>query len=206
MVAARTAGAKRFIEVVCSPRSTRIGETSGSTRASSRAVRYDTTTPTPSGRPTSSRAAAASASHSGRVLRRSSDSDFTRDTIRYARKGWAASFGRPEGYTSSVSHDDAATAVVAVLGMGAGIYNVVDDEPLRRREYFDALAESLGVPPPIPPPLWVGALDGIGGKPSRIAATLNREAPSEIRAWAPKYPSVREGYRAVVAQMERARG
>ena len=49
-------------------------------------------------------------------------------------------FGRRDGYLSSITTDDAAAAVVAALDATAGIYNVVDDEPLTRREHFDAPA------------------------------------------------------------------
>ena len=45
--------------------------------------------------------------------------------------------GRAEGYISWVTQDDAAAAVVAALEAPAGIYNVVDDLPLRRRELAD---------------------------------------------------------------------
>jgi nucleoside-diphosphate-sugar epimerase len=55
--------------------------------------------------------------------------------IQSVRKGWAPMPGHPEAFFSSISHDDAATAVVAALQAGAGTYNAVDDEPLRRREY-----------------------------------------------------------------------
>jgi nucleoside-diphosphate-sugar epimerase len=63
-----------------------------------------------------------------------SDSGFTLDTISFVRKGWAPALGTPTGFLSSISHDDAAAAVVGALGIRPGIYNVVD-EPVRRREY-----------------------------------------------------------------------
>lgn len=206
MVAARTAGAKRFIQESFAPIYEDRGDEWIDESAPVRAARYDTTT-------LDAERSADEFTRGGGVgiaLRFAyfygPDSDFTRDTIRYARKGWAASFGRPEGYMSSVSHDDAATAVVAALGMGAGLYNVVDDEPLRRREYFDALAELLGVPPPILPPLWVVRLTGSVGETIARSLRLSNRKLRRKSGWAPKYPSVREGYRAVVAQMERARG
>ena len=65
---------------------------------------------------------------------------------------------------SSVSHDDAATAAAAALGVESGVYNVVDDEPVTRREYFDSLAKVLGVPPPKYPPHWMGLLFGSVGE------------------------------------------
>jgi hypothetical protein len=51
-----------------------------------------------------------------------------RDMIRLVRKDWAALPGAADAYVSSVSHDDAASAVFAALALPAGTYNVVDDE------------------------------------------------------------------------------
>lgn len=81
----------------------------------------------------------------------------TLDLIGFVRKGWSPA-PAPEGFISSISHDDTATAVVAALGIPAGIYNVVDDEPVRRREFFGSLAGALGVAPPKFLPRWVGRM------------------------------------------------
>jgi nucleoside-diphosphate-sugar epimerase len=126
------------------------------------------------------------------------DSEFTRELIRAARKGWALGFGRPEAYFSSVSHDDAAAAVVAALTVPAGIYNVVDDEPLPRRAFYDSLAEALGVPPPRMLPAWAKILAGsLGETMARSQRISNRKLRQACR-WAPSSPSVREGWRTVV--------
>ncbi len=127
------------------------------------------------------------------------DSDFTRDAIRYVRRGRAPVLGSPSGFISAVSHDDAATAVIAALAVPAGTYNVSDDRPLRRREFVDALAEALGVPPPKFFPRWLAVLAGSLGE---TLARSQRIANGKLRAasgWAPRYPSVVEGWRAVVA-------
>jgi nucleoside-diphosphate-sugar epimerase len=76
-------------------------------------------------------------------------------TIHYLKRGWAPVFGASDAYFYSVSHDDAAAAVVAALDLPAGIYNVVDDEPLTRREYVDSLARLLDVASPRQPPRWI---------------------------------------------------
>jgi len=55
-----------------------------------------------------------------------------RSYINALRIGWAALPGESDAYISSVSHDDAATAVVASLNVPPGAYTVVDDEPVRR--------------------------------------------------------------------------
>ena len=127
------------------------------------------------------------------------DSDFTRDAIRYVRRGRAPVLGSPSGFISAVSHDDAATAVIAALAVPAGTYNVSDDRPLRRREFVDALAEALGVPPPKFFPRWLAVLAGSLGE---TLARSQRIANGKLRAasgWAPRYPSVVEGWSAVVA-------
>jgi 2-alkyl-3-oxoalkanoate reductase len=71
------------------------------------------------------------------------DSPQTQEMIKFARKGWAPLPGSPTSFFSSLSHDDAATAVLAALNAEAGTYNVVDDEPLRHHEYFESLAKYL---------------------------------------------------------------
>ena len=91
------------------------------------------------------------------------DAAHVKELIRFVRKGWAPVPGGPEGFVSSVSHDDAAAAVMAALRLPAGAYNVVDDEPLRRRSFYDALAEALGVPPPKLLPRWATGLFGSPG-------------------------------------------
>jgi nucleoside-diphosphate-sugar epimerase len=48
--------------------------------------------------------------------------------------------GRAGSYVSSIHLDDAASAVVGALAVPASTYNVVDDEPLTKRAYADALA------------------------------------------------------------------
>ena len=129
------------------------------------------------------------------------DSGFTLDTIRYVRREWAPAFGAPSGFVSSVSHDDAASAVVAALGLPAGTYNVTDDEPLRRREYYDSLAAALGVGPPKFPPAWLARFAGsIGETLSRSQRIANRTLRG-ASGWRPAAPSVREGWRSVVAQL-----
>jgi nucleoside-diphosphate-sugar epimerase len=205
MAASRTAGAARFIQESFAPIYEDGGDDWLDEHSPVRAARYNSTTLD------AERSAEefTAGGGTGIALRFAyfygPDSDFTRDTIRYARKGWAATFGHPGAYLSSVSHDDAATAVVAALGIGAGIYNVVDDEPLRRREYFAALADILGVPAPKLPPLWMARVTGSVGETMARSLRISNRKLRDTSGWAPRFPSVREGYRAVVAQLERTR-
>jgi nucleoside-diphosphate-sugar epimerase len=117
--------------------------------------------------------------------------------IKTVRKGWAPLPGSPDAYISSISHDDAATAVLTALDLPAGIYNVTDDEPLRRREFSTALATALGVRTPKPLPQWASRVAGsLGELMSRSERISNQKLRSA--GWKPKYPSVREGWRATL--------
>jgi nucleoside-diphosphate-sugar epimerase len=93
---------------------------------------------------------------------------------------------------------------VGALHARAGTYNVVDDEPMRRREFVDSLADVLGVPAPRLAPPWTKHLFGsLGEMLARSVRASNRKLREEC-AWVPKYPSVREGWRAVTAAMASA--
>ena len=129
------------------------------------------------------------------------DSWFTRDLIGYVRRGWAPIPGVADAYTSLVSHEDAAAAIVAALGVPPGTYNVVDDEPLRRREFFDSLAGVLGVAPPRLPPPWLKYLFGSLGEMLARSLRISNRKLRDACGWAPRYPSMREGWPAVVAAL-----
>jgi nucleoside-diphosphate-sugar epimerase len=121
-----------------------------------------------------------------------------RVAVRLIRKGWAPLPGSPAAFFSSIHHDDAASAVVATLRAPAGAYNVSDDEPVRRREYLDVLATAIGAPPPKLLPAWLTRLGGsMTELLSRSLRISNRKLREET-GWAPVFPSVREGWPAVV--------
>jgi nucleoside-diphosphate-sugar epimerase len=119
-----------------------------------------------------------------------------------ARRGLGAAAGAAQGYISSIHLDDAARAVVAALEVPSGTYNVVDDEPVTRRQYVDALGAALGrgrlriVP---------GRAAKLGGKRAATMTRSQRVRNAAFRAasgWRPQHPSVREGWPAVVAAVE----
>lgn len=129
------------------------------------------------------------------------DSAFTRNAFGYVRRGWAPVFGSTTAFMSSISHDDTATAVIAALNAESGVYNVADDEPVRRREYAESLASVLGVAQPKFPPVFLARLFGSLGKMlSRSIRVSNRKLRTET-GWKPMYPSVREGWRAVAKEL-----
>jgi nucleoside-diphosphate-sugar epimerase len=118
----------------------------------------------------------------------------SRDFAAMVRRGFAPLPGSPDAYISSVSHDDAASAVAASLTVPAGAYNVADDEPLRHREYADAIAAALGVASPRLPPPWMTRLMGsVGEMLARSQRISNRKL--KATGWTPRHPGVREGWR-----------
>lgn len=131
------------------------------------------------------------------------DAFHVRDMLRMVRAGWAPLPGAAGAYWSSVAHDDAASAVVAALGAPAGVYNVVDDEPLARRDFAQAVADAFGLRPPRPLPDWVTPMmRSVGGSVGELLARSQRISNRAFRdaaGWAPRFPSAREGFRAAAA-------
>jgi 2-alkyl-3-oxoalkanoate reductase len=124
--------------------------------------------------------------------------------VQLRRTGRAFLPGSPDAFVSSISHDDAAAAAAAALALPPGTYNVADDEPLTRRDYFDSLTRALGLPPPKPFPWWARALLGtLAEVLSRSQRISNRRLKAES-GWAPKYRSVREGWSSVAAALPAA--
>jgi nucleoside-diphosphate-sugar epimerase len=114
------------------------------------------------------------------------------------RRGLSPLPGPGSSFVSSVSHDDAATAVAAALSLPAGIYNVADNEPLRHRDFVDEIARVVGAKPPRLLPAWLAQ---IGGGLARMFARSLRISNMKLRqhGWAPRYPSAREGLPAAIA-------
>ncbi|MFL6261677.1 MAG: NAD-dependent epimerase/dehydratase family protein [Thermoanaerobaculia bacterium] len=196
--AARAAGAGRFIQESFAPIYPDRGDAWITEETPVRPVRYNRTAV----KAEESAARFGQGGGAGVVLRFAlfygPDSEFTQALIRSARKGWALGFGRPEAYISSVSHDDAAAAVLAALSVPGGVYNVVDDEPLPRRAFYDSLAEALGVPPPRLLPAWLKVLAGSLGEMMARSLRISNRKLRQASGWAPQYPSVREGWRSIV--------
>ena len=123
-----------------------------------------------------------------------SDSEHTLLQLKMARAGFSALPGKPQDYVSSISTDDAAAAVLAALEVPAGIYNVVDDQPLTHEEYDRSLAEALGVRRLRRLWLPTGSLEHIARSHRVSNGRLRR-----VSAWEPRYPSVADAWSDLVA-------
>lgn len=102
--------------------------------------------------------------------------------------------GRPDGYVSSIHVADAATAVVAALGAPAGTYNVVDDEPLTKRAYADALARAAGARMWLRVPGRAAHLFGHRLTSLTRSLRVSNARFRTVTGWTPRYPSAREGW------------
>jgi len=110
-------------------------------------------------------------------------------------------FGGGQSYMSSLWTDDAASAVLAALHVPAGVYNVTDDVPLRRREAFDLLASALGAKSPRIPPRWVTTVTGSLGDTLGRSLRLSNAKFKSASGWSPAVPSLREGWPRLVAEI-----
>ncbi len=125
----------------------------------------------------------------------------TRDMIEMVRKGVSPLVGAPDAYYSTVSHDDAAMAVLAALHVPAGIYNVADDEPLTRQEWVGSLAKTLGVRPPRMIPGWLSALGGSKSDLLGRSQRLSAKKLQDVSAWRPTTPSIRDAWPTLVREI-----
>lgn len=122
--------------------------------------------------------------------------------LKPVRKRLFPIIGNGAGMTSFIHLDDAAAATVLALEHeGAGIYNIVDDDPAPLREWLPVLANVLGAKPPRHIPIWLARL--IAGEGGVIMGTQTRGA-SNAKAkrelgWTLRYPSWREGFVAAYA-------
>jgi nucleoside-diphosphate-sugar epimerase len=113
------------------------------------------------------------------------------------------------GVSSFVHLDDAAAATVLALEHdGAGVYNVVDDDPAPVREWLPVLAGVLGAKPPRRFPRWLARL--FAGEAAVMMGTESRGA-SNAKAkrelgWELRHPSWREGFAAAYASTSTADG
>jgi nucleoside-diphosphate-sugar epimerase len=108
--------------------------------------------------------------------------------------------GRGANYVSSLQIEDAAAAVVTAMTAPDGVYNVSDDDPVQSALYIDTLADVLSAPRPRRLPrsavkLALGRSSGLLVSSQRVSNLKFRESTG----WAPRYPSVLEGWTTVLA-------
>lgn len=119
--------------------------------------------------------------------------EFSQELMRAARSGRALLTGNPNGYSSAVHTDDVGTAILTSLPAPAGIYNVADDEPLRRSELIPILAAAAGRADLRTYPAWATR---IASAPVRALSRSHRISAGRLNGlgWRPSVPSRRTGW------------
>ena len=129
----------------------------------------------------------------------------TLDALALARRGMAPLLGRHDAYFPQIWVDDAAAAVVAALDRApAGVYNVVDDEPLVRADVTTAIAFAVGRRTlMIPPRLVVRLVFGRRSEPLMRSQRVSNRRFKEVTGWQPTVASAREGWGRIAAEHRR---
>jgi nucleoside-diphosphate-sugar epimerase len=122
----------------------------------------------------------------------------TGNIVEMLRKRQMPVVGNGAGIWSFIHVDDVASAAIAGIERGrAGVYNIVDDEPIAAGVWIPELARILGAKAPMHVPAWVGKLfiGEVGlSMMTQICGMSNEKAKREL-GWQPQYKSVRDGFR-----------
>lgn len=113
--------------------------------------------------------------------------------------------GPPDTYISSIHVRDGGAAVVAALNAPVGTYNVVDNEPLTKRDYAAAIAAAAGKSAWIRGPGRLALL--LGDRLTSVTRSL-RVSNARFRAatgWEPAYPDARSGWIATAQALNKHR-
>lgn len=126
---------------------------------------------------------------------------------RAIKRGRMPLAGGGNGTYSFIDVHDAATATMAALTRASsGIYNIVDDEPAKQRDWVPFVAELLGGPTPSTMEEGL-AREKLGDMMVYVfneqSGASNRRAKAELR-WQPSTPSWRTGFKRLYGQAEPA--
>jgi nucleoside-diphosphate-sugar epimerase len=110
--------------------------------------------------------------------------------------GEARITGDGSRWINMVHRDDAASAIVAALESGnpGSVYNCVDDQPVRQKDFLQWLAQELGKssPPAVSEEGTSVRKRGITHK-----QVSNRKLRLDLR-WCPRFPTYKEGYAGMI--------
>jgi nucleoside-diphosphate-sugar epimerase len=126
------------------------------------------------------------------------ESSHTLEAREYAKKGIAAIAGRGDAYQSWIWDQDAAEAIVMAMEHApAGIYDVVDDEPVSRNDLVRAMASGVGrknlrrLPGIVTRLATGGTVAEMAGRSQRVSNRRFKEATG----WKPTVHNVYEGWK-----------
>lgn len=123
-----------------------------------------------------------------------------RSALDRVAEGTAHRIALPGQVFSRVHVADIAGGVIAALAGPPGVYNLADDEPASQNAVIEEAARLLGLPPPPLQTLEDAALSPM----ARAFYAENRRVANgkarRVLGWRPRYPSFREGLRAITAR------
>ncbi len=127
------------------------------------------------------------------------EASHTQSLLKGARRGWSMMPGPGDAYTVTIAADDAAAAVVAALAAPAGVYNIVDSDPLTRDEWAAAMAEAVGRDHVRKLPGFVTRAAAKKGPTLVSSQRVSNRLFVDTTGWQPRYPSFRDGILALTA-------
>jgi nucleoside-diphosphate-sugar epimerase len=131
------------------------------------------------------------------------ESTMTADMISMMRRRLLVQPGPGSHFVSSIYIPDAGKAVLASLNVPAGIYNVVDENPVSFKDYLHTLADAVHVPKPFrfPGALGKATFGGVWTYLSRSQRVSNARF-KKASGWKPSVPSVAEGWPLVATALK----
>jgi nucleoside-diphosphate-sugar epimerase len=122
-----------------------------------------------------------------------------RSALERVREGKAHRIALPDQVFSRVHVEDIVSGVLAALEAAPGAYNLADDRPCSQNAVIEEACRLLGMEPP---PLL--SLEEAGLSPmARAFYAENRRVANgkakRVLGWQPRYPTHREGLRALIA-------
>ncbi len=130
------------------------------------------------------------------------ESNLTTDMISMMKRRLLVQPGSGSNFVSSIYIQDAGNAVLASLKLPAGTYNVVDENPVRFKDYLQTLADAVHVPSPFrfPGALGKATFGDVWSYLSRSHRVSNARF-KKASGWKPSVPSVSEGWPLVAAAL-----
>ena len=134
------------------------------------------------------------------------DSAHTKMIVGGLRKRRLPIVGKGDYYWHCLHLDDAAGGFAAAAETDrSGLWHLVDNEPVQVREALPAMAARLGARPPRHVPAWLARL--LAGRATvdfftQSTRTSNARFCQDF-GWSPKYPTMREGFDQVVAELQK---
>lgn len=122
------------------------------------------------------------------------------EMLAMARARFGLVLGSPKTFWSPIHLEDAGRAVLAALTAPAGTYNVVDDEPVTKRAFADAISAAAGRRAWIHAPGSLTALGGANTAALTRSMRVSNQRFKQATDWTPRHRSAREGWKATAAR------